>query len=71
MSFLKRKTSKERLFHVNEKLIDIVNSFTYLGIVFNHTGTFNLAIKVLQGQAIRAYGNLLNIFDNNPFDNKT
>ena len=37
--FEKRKSSKGELFHVNGKLIEIVDSFTNLGIVFNHTGT--------------------------------
>ena len=69
--FEKRRSPKDQLFHINGKLIEIVDSFTYLGIVFNYTGTFNLAIKALQGQALRAYGNLLKIFDKNPLDIKT
>ena len=46
--------------------IAIVDRFTYIGIVFNHAGTFNLAFKALQGQALRAHGNLLKIFEKHP-----
>ena len=52
--FFKKKASQELLFHINGKLIENIDGFTYLGIALNHTGTFNLAIKALQGQALRA-----------------
>lgn len=59
----------EDIFIENEK-IEIVNDFVYLGLRFNYNGNLNLAVKCLQDQALRAYHNLLGVFDRLKLDLK-
>ena len=49
----------------------MVEHFTYLGIRCTHTGNLTNAVKALSEQALRAYHNLLSIFDRVNLDIKT
>ena len=49
----------------------IVSEFTYLGVRFTHTGNMSSAIKALSDQALRAYCNLLSIFERVKLNVKT
>ena len=61
--FEKRKRPHNLEFYIGDEKLEIVNNFTYLGINFTHTGNFKNAVNVLSDQALRAYHNLLYIFD--------
>jgi len=37
-----------------EKILEIVSTFTYLGIVFTTGGSFNISFEMLAGQALTA-----------------
>ena len=69
--FEKRKSICDINFYINGKVVEIVDSFTYLGIKFSYTGTFKLAVQCLHEQAIKAYHGLLLVFDKVPLDIKT
>ena len=69
--FESRKSKNTHKFFIEGREIEIVDSFTYLGIKFYYTGSFNLAIRTLQEQALRAFGTLLQLFDRLPLDIKT
>ena len=60
--FEKRRSNHDNQFYINGEQVEIEDSFIYLGIKFNHLGTFTDAIKCLQDQALRAYSNLLYLF---------
>ena len=66
-----KKSFKQQNIFINGKAVDFFDNFTYLGLVFNYTCSCNLAVKTLNDQALRAYKNLLRIFDKNPLDIKT
>lgn len=59
------------IFFINGEIIEIVDSFVYLGMKLTRTGTFKVAIKTLHEQALRAYYNLLSLFDRVVMDVKT
>ena len=61
--FEKRKRPHNLEFYIGDEKLEIVNNFTYLGINFTHADNFKNALKVLSDQALRAYHNLLYIFD--------
>ena len=61
--FEKRKQLHKEKFTINNEVIDIVDNFVYLGIHFNSNGTMKTAIKTLSDQALKAYHNLLSLFD--------
>jgi hypothetical protein len=44
----------------NGQIIEIVNDFNYLGVVFNYTGSCNLNQEYLVGKALKALNVLLN-----------
>ena len=69
--FEKRRSNHDVMFYINGQQIQIVDSCTYLGIKFNHLGTFTDAVKCLHDQALIAYSNLLYLFDRIEFDIKT
>jgi hypothetical protein len=51
--------SKERnIFKINKRILEIVTSYTYLGITFHKSGSFNPAIKELACKAKKAYFSL-------------
>ena len=58
-------------FYVYNEIIEIVDNFTYLGVRFTHTGNLSNAVKTLSDQALRAYYNLLSLFDNVEIDIRT
>lgn len=43
--FSKRKVKQNMDFHISGKSIEIVNSYTYLGTIFNYNGNFCSARK--------------------------
>jgi len=61
---------REELYISNEN-VEYVDQFTYLGVIFSHTGNMSLAVKVLQEQALRVYYNLLSLFERVHLDIKT
>ena len=44
----------------NGQIIEAVNDFNYLGVVFNYTGSFNLNQEYLVGKSLKALNVLLN-----------
>ena len=69
--FEKRKSNHDQRFYINNEIVEIVDSFVYLGIKFNHLGTFTDAVKCLHNQALKAYSNLQYLFDKVRLDIKT
>ena len=65
------RKSPDQIFFIYGKEVEFVDNFTYLGLVFNYRGSFNLAVKTLNDQALRTYRNPLRIFNKNPLDIKT
>ena len=58
-------------FFIAGEKVEIVDSFVYLGIKFTYNGTMLNAVKALHDQALRAYNNLLCIFDKVKLDVRT
>ena len=52
--FSKRKVKHCREIKIFNSAIEIQDSYTYLGVVFNYTGNFTQAKKKLVGQANNA-----------------
>ena len=46
------------MFYYDNSIIEIVNRYSYLGIVFSSGGSFMEAHKTLSGQALKAFFNL-------------
>lgn len=69
--FEKRKSVHNFNLFINGQLVEKVDSFTYLGVKFSYTGSFVEAVKALSDQGLRAYHNLLALFDRVKFDVKT
>lgn len=69
--FEKRKQNCNLNFYINGEMLEIINSFTYLGVTFTNTGNFTNAVKALHDQALRAYFNLLTVFDKEHLDVRT
>lgn len=61
MVFSKGKITKVRQFAINGQTVEKVDSFRYLGIVFNYNGSFQKAIKHNVGKASNALYKLLNL----------
>jgi hypothetical protein len=68
--FEKRKTTRHINIMINDEPIDYVDTFTYLGVKFSYTGDLKVAIKALSEQVLKAYLNLLSLFDRVKFDIK-
>ena len=47
------------VFTYNDNQVDIVDSFNYLGVVFNYTGTFLLNQQHFSGKGLKAMYTLL------------
>jgi hypothetical protein len=69
--FESRKQNRNTEFFINGEKVEIVDNFVYLGVRFNYNGTFKLCVKTLQDQALKAYFNLLYLFDRVDLDVKT
>ena len=69
--FEKRKSTHNVSFEINGESIETVDNFTYLSVGFNYTGNFNIAIKCLYGQALKAYNSLLSLLHRFNLDGKT
>jgi hypothetical protein len=70
--FEKRRSNDVNIdFYINGEKIEQVDNFTYLGINFMYTGNMTHAVKALHDQALRAYHNLMLLFDKVKFDVKT
>ena len=69
--FEKRRTRCNFVWSVNEDNIEIVDSFTYLGMRFHYTGNMTNIVKILNDQALKAYNYLLSIFSRVKLDVKT
>ena len=54
MIFSKRNVTPDRNFVLFESNIEIVESYSYLGILFHYNGKFNIAKKKLTEQARKA-----------------
>ena len=54
MVFTKKRGNRNYDFRINGSSIDEVDSYTYLGLLFNYNGKFTLAKKQLVGQAEKA-----------------
>ena len=46
--------SRDTQFFYNGNMVEIVHTFTYLGVVFSTSGSFTEAQKTLSGQALKA-----------------
>ena len=69
--FEKRKLSNYPDIFVNNENIEQVDCFTYLGVKSWYTGNMIHAVKAMNDQALRAYNNLLSVFDKVDMDIKT
>lgn len=70
--FRKRRRVDNRLvFTYNDNQLDIVDTFNYLGVVFNYTGTFSLNQQHLSGKGLKAMYALLCNVRNIDFTPKT
>jgi hypothetical protein len=69
--FEKRKTVSDFQWYIYNNKIEIVDTFCYLGVVFKHTGNLKDAAKTLHEQALKAYNNLLSVFNRVKIDLKT
>ena len=58
-------------FFVNNELLEIVDSFCYLGIKFTRNGSFIEAISTLSDQALKALNGLYSMFSRVYMDVKT
>ena len=55
--FCKRKSNHNLEFRYGNFVIDIVDSYVYLGVNFNHNGKYKVALETIANQATRAiYG---------------
>jgi len=61
--FEKKKQNVYPDFYIDNETIETVDKFVYLGIKFTYTGNMQNAVRALNEQALRAYNNLLNVFD--------
>ena len=59
MVFSRGKIRNKPMIYFGDQILDVVYSYTYLGITFNYNGTFNLAIKRLYDIATRAMFEIL------------
>jgi hypothetical protein len=72
MCFEKRRSNDVNIdFYMNGEKIEQVDNFTYVVINFMYTGNMTHAVKALYDQALRAYHNLMLLFDKVKFDVKT
>ena len=69
--FEKRKSKHDCDIFINGRTVEIVDSFTYLGLKFYYTGSFIHAVRALNEQAQKAYHTLLKVFDKVSLDIKT
>ena len=69
--FEKRKLSNYPDIFVNNENIEQVDCFTYLGVKCWYTGNIIHAVKALNDQPLRAYKNLLSLFDKVDMDFET
>ncbi len=58
-------------FYINAEKVERVDCFTYLGLKLYYTGNLLYAVNALYEQALKAYHNLLVLFDRIDFDIKT
>ena len=57
--FETRKSHHNYQWTINEQIIEIVDSFCYLGVKLYYTGNMRYAVKALSDQALKAYHSLL------------
>ena len=69
--FEKRKLANYPDTFVNNEKIEQVDCFTYLGVKFRYTGNMIPALKARNDQTLKAYNNLLSLFDKVDMDIKT
>jgi hypothetical protein len=69
-----KRRERNRVFKdifINGEKVEMVDYFIYLGVKFYYTGNLSHAVKTLSEQALKAYHNLLLLFDRVEFDIKT
>ena len=69
--FQKRWQQMDCTFTINGEVLDVVDSFCYLGIKLTHTGNLLNAIKSLSEKALTTYNNLLSLFSRVQLDIRT
>ena len=69
--FQKRRQQLTRSWKLNDAILDVVDSFCYLGLKINYTGNVEFTAKALSDQALRAANGLLALFKRLSFDIKT
>ena len=57
--FQKRRQQLTRSWKLNDAILDVVDSFCYLGLKINYTGHVEFTTKALSDQALRAANGLL------------
>ena len=69
--FQKRRQQLTRSWKLNDAILDVVDSFCYLGLKISYTGNVEFTTKALSDQALRAANGLLALFKRLSFDIKT
>ena len=69
--FQKRISNIDFTWSYNGLNLDIVDSFSHLGVKFTSNGSLEAGVKALSDQALRAVNNLLGLFQRVYFDIKT
>ena len=59
MVFSRGKIRNKPVIYYGDQTLDVIFNYTYLGIVFNYNGSFNLAIKRLYDIGCRAMFEIL------------
>ena len=66
--FNKSERVISRKLYINDKRIESVYQYTYLGVLFNLNGSFKRALIDLNARGQKAFFKLINIFKNTPCD---
>ena len=61
MVFSRRRQTQNLKFSLHGLELEVVNSFTYLGIILSKTGNFNLAKKSIADKGIKAMYEVLKL----------
>ena len=69
--FEKRRSNIDFTWSYDGQNLEIVDSFTYIGMEFTANGSLKAGAKALSDQALRAVNNLLGLFQRMYFDIKT
>ena len=69
--FERKKSACNFRWYINQDPVEIVDEFCYLGIKFHYTGNLTKAVHALNEQALKAFNQLLSVFNKIELDIKT